>query len=76
MYTANKKQKLENFAQVKMWYLQPQCNVQTLAPLMGKKKTLYDSLASKYPHAAEDGGVRGDTFGELAQQCCRFDGNL
>lgn len=77
---ANKKQKLENFAQVKMWYLQQQCNHDTLTPLMGlqggKKKTLYDQLSSLFPHKEEDGGYHSNTFDALSQECCHFEGNL
>lgn len=77
---ANKKQKLENFAQVKMWYLKDQCHHDSLTPLMGlqggKKKTLYDQLAALFPHAQEDGGANPHTFDALSQQCCQFEGNL
>ena len=74
--TANKKQKLENFAKVKMWYLQDHCNHDTLAPEASNKKRLYDQLAAKFPHDKEDGGADPRTFNALAQECCRFEGNL
>lgn len=62
-----------------MWYLQPQCSVETLAPLMGQQhqhKSLYDSLAARFPHSAEDGGGGAAAFDGLSQQCCQFDRNL
>jgi hypothetical protein len=73
---ANKKEKLKNFAEVKMWYLHKQCNHDTLAPLMTKKHTIFNKLAEKFPHTEADGGVIPHTFDALSQECCNFEGNL
>ena len=63
-----------------MWYLNAQCNHDTLTPLMGlqggKQKTLYDQLATLFPHTQPDGGASPRTFDALSQECCHFDGNL
>ena len=60
-----------------MWYLQPQCNHDALAPVLGhKQQTLYDRLAERFPHQEADGGAQPHTFDALSQECCHFEGNL
>lgn len=79
-WTANKKQKLENFAQVKMWYLKGQCAQTALTPTRGTvyKDIVRNAVGNQLPTspASVSKTVTTQRFDYLSDKCCAFAGNL
>lgn len=73
-WTANKGQKLTNFKQVKMWYLQDKCNINSLVPPNGD---LYKKISSVKATGKERQRVTPKDsehiFETLSNQCCVFE---
>jgi len=82
-WTANKKQKLENFALVKMWYVSSTCSLKALVPSNGD---VYKKIVKRI--GLGDGSDIGQhmqkttreqsakMFDALSGECCVFEGQL